>query len=551
MSVSDGEKVNAAVTNAAFVSRTTDSNTTGVLALDNVSSGGTISNAQQQINDNEATGTTNAGNIASNTANIATNTADIATNASDIANKIDTSEKGAVNGVATLDGSGRMPSAQLPTSATEYKGAWNASTNTPTLIDGTGTNGDLYRVSVAGSQDLGSGSIAFGVGDALIYNGTIWERIPADDAVTSVNTQTGVVVLDTDDISEGVNKYANGSIDTHSDVDTTSVAPTDGQVLTWVDANSAWENKAPAGGGTSGDDTGLIANASIAASVAAGALTIELKQKDGSTDPTALAPATVAMRSSTLTSGAINLREVTSALSLVVPVGATLGHGSGEDEYIYVYVLDNAGTLELAISSVYKDTAILHSTIAMTDNADDSGLFSTTARASVPIRLISRMRSNQVVTGTWALVPSEIVMVTPDLDIVPEDRISTSGNPNTAIGANVAFTDEFSFILGPGKYKMSGTNVYTNTATVGLDTRVAIVISDTAGDSLANTTTGINYNVSNFYVGGTANRLETVYIVDYEVTVTDSTTFYYKYRNTGSTSITFANYALDVRRLKL
>lgn len=58
-----------------------------------------------------------------------------------------------------------------------YKGAWNASTNTPTLADGAGVNGDNYLVSVAGTQNLGSGAIIFTVGDLVIYNGTIWQKI--------------------------------------------------------------------------------------------------------------------------------------------------------------------------------------------------------------------------------------------------------------------------------------------------------------------------------------------------------------------------------------
>ena len=87
--------------------------------------------------------------------------------------RISESDKGVADGVASLDGTGRIPSGQLPTSATEYLGAWNASTNTPALSDGSGTNGDMYRASVAGTQDLGSGSETYGVGDAIIYNGSI------------------------------------------------------------------------------------------------------------------------------------------------------------------------------------------------------------------------------------------------------------------------------------------------------------------------------------------------------------------------------------------
>lgn len=122
---------------------------------------------------------------------------------SELANYIETSEKGAPNGVAELDAGGKVPATQLPNSIMEYKGNWDASTNSPTLADGTGDPGDVYRVSVAGTQDLGSGPITFNVGDFVIYSGTIWEKSINSNEVVSVNGYTGVVDLDTDDIDEG------------------------------------------------------------------------------------------------------------------------------------------------------------------------------------------------------------------------------------------------------------------------------------------------------------------------------------------------------------
>lgn len=59
----------------------------------------------------------------------------------------------------------------------EFKGNYDASSNTPTLADGTGNAGDVYRVNVAGTQDLGSGSQTFAIGDWVVYNGTIWENL--------------------------------------------------------------------------------------------------------------------------------------------------------------------------------------------------------------------------------------------------------------------------------------------------------------------------------------------------------------------------------------
>lgn len=68
--------------------------------------------------------------------------------------------------------------AAMAAESLNYRGAWNASTNTPTLADGTGTAGDFYEVSAAGTRSLGSGSIAFVLGDFVVYDGAVWARTP-------------------------------------------------------------------------------------------------------------------------------------------------------------------------------------------------------------------------------------------------------------------------------------------------------------------------------------------------------------------------------------
>jgi len=60
--------------------------------------------------------------------------------------------------------------------ALNYKGTWNASTNTPTLASGVGTQGDYYVVSVAGSTNL-DGITNWGVGDWATFNGSVWQRV--------------------------------------------------------------------------------------------------------------------------------------------------------------------------------------------------------------------------------------------------------------------------------------------------------------------------------------------------------------------------------------
>jgi hypothetical protein len=109
---------------------------------------------------------------------------------------------GAANGVATLDGGGTVPTSQLPAAvlgAVKYQGTWNATTNVPTLASGVGTQGYYYVVATAGSTNL-DGITSWAVGDWAIYNGTAWQKIDNTDAVTSVNSLTGTVVLTASDV---------------------------------------------------------------------------------------------------------------------------------------------------------------------------------------------------------------------------------------------------------------------------------------------------------------------------------------------------------------
>ena len=123
-----------------------------------------------------------------------------------LANYVPTSEKGANNGVATLDAGGKVPATQLPSSLMSYEGTFDAS-STPAspLLNGdvAADVGMVYLASVAGSYNFGAGAISFNVGDWAIYNGTIWQKSLNSNAVVSVNSQTGVVTLNSDNIAEG------------------------------------------------------------------------------------------------------------------------------------------------------------------------------------------------------------------------------------------------------------------------------------------------------------------------------------------------------------
>lgn len=58
----------------------------------------------------------------------------------------------------------------------DYKGTWNASTNSPALVSSVGTKGDYYVVSVAGSTTL-NGESSWGVGDWVVFNANTWQKV--------------------------------------------------------------------------------------------------------------------------------------------------------------------------------------------------------------------------------------------------------------------------------------------------------------------------------------------------------------------------------------
>ena len=121
-----------------------------------------------------------------------------------LALKLDSSVRGANNGVASLDAGGKVPVSQLPSSVMEFKGVFDPAS--ATFTDATGNAGDVYLASVAGSYDAGSGSITYAIGDWAVHNGTIFQKSLNSNAVVSVNSQTGIVSLNTSHISATTDK---------------------------------------------------------------------------------------------------------------------------------------------------------------------------------------------------------------------------------------------------------------------------------------------------------------------------------------------------------
>lgn len=139
----------------------------------------------------------------------------------------------------------------------------------------------------------------------------------------------------------------------------------------------------------------------VTGSVAANALTCTLS-------PTALD-----FRSNSLTSGAVNTRTVAAAISVVVPSTATLGSIAATLSRLVLLAIDNAGTVELAVVNIAGGNNLDETTLISTTSISAAAtaanvIYSMTARASVPFRVVGYVESTQTVAGTWATAPSTI-----------------------------------------------------------------------------------------------------------------------------------------------
>lgn len=184
---------------------------------------------------------------------------------------------------------------------------------------------------------------------------------------------------------------------------------------------------------TNSNSARFIENAGVSTSVGASALTLTLTQSDGSTAPSSGSGSVrVPFRSGTLNNGSFSIQSFTATASVVVPSGATLGHTSAKDEYIYLYAIYDGTNLELAVSGARRfEEHLTFNTTSLSAASDDRNtLYSTTARTGVRIRLVARLVSNQTTAGTYAAVPTNI-------DINPIVRNKVYAQYETAAGQSI------------------------------------------------------------------------------------------------------------------
>lgn len=139
----------------------------------------------------------------------------------------------------------------------------------------------------------------------------------------------------------------------------------------------------------------------IGASVSSNAMTVNLQ------------PCFIDFRATSLGSGTINSRSVSTAISLVVPAGATLGTASAVQSRIMLLAILGPSNVELAVVNLsggvnLDETTLINTTAITSGSGANNVIYSTTSRTGVPFRVLGYVESTQTTAGTWATVPSTI-----------------------------------------------------------------------------------------------------------------------------------------------
>lgn len=170
----------------------------------------------------------------------------------------------------------------------------------------------------------------------------------------------------------------------------------------------------------------------ISASVLSNALTVGMQ------------PDILDFRAASLGSGTVNRRTVTTALSLSVPAGATLGTQNGVQNQIAVLAIDNAGTVQLGVvnmaGGINLDETTLINTTAITSGSNSATVvYSSSALVGVPFRVVGFVQSTQAVAGTWVTVPSA-VQGQGGQAIIGAAKISLAAVQTTTSGTAIDYT---------------------------------------------------------------------------------------------------------------
>lgn len=267
-------------------------------------------------------------------------------------------------------------------------------------------------------------------------------------------------------------------------------------------------------------------NMGLSASAVGGALTVNVTQSNGSA-ATSSSPVLVPFRSTTATSGAVTWSTISSALSLTVPSGATLGTSNGTSFRVWLFLGYNGGTPEIGVATCSNATSIfpcasweslLVTSTTISAGATSAGtLYAGTGVTLDAVRIIGYcdFANGLATAGTWASACTALQVFGPGIKKPGEQvqRITTTlgtlASGTTAIPDDntipqisegdqylsqaITPSSSMNLLTIDSKLNVSSTSVVTLTAALFRDaTANAIAAGSNYATGLANVQNAIN-----------------------------------------------------------
>lgn len=281
-----------------------------------------------------------------------------------------------------------------------------------------------------------------------------------------------------------------------------------------------------------------LANFAIDAVASGSAYTIAVKQQSLSDPSTGASAVKYGIRSTTATTGSYTQQSVTSALSITIPSGATMGMASGVAGYLYVYMLDYDNTPKICVSgSQIFDQGSLQTSVAIGTGSDSGNVLYCDSNYTKPVRLIGRILISEATAGTWSSEESEISLW-PFHDLRGESLCVTTAEaawPSTADNY-VDLSAAITVPAGEWDFHWNANLRNSNTTTT---TRLIIFIGTATGTSSAGIAVGNKIDATPVPNANT-NRFS-FSVPGWRTTVATATTFYLK----GLASTSYSNLNIE------
>lgn len=181
-------------------------------------------------------------------------------------------------------------------------------------------------------------------------------------------------------------------------------------------------------------------NFALVASVTGNALTVALKGVDGN-DPSASNPVYVPFRNATAATGTPSYLAITSALSLVISNGSTMGFTSAVAGRLWIVIFNDGGTARLGLVNCRSGVNIMSLRPGIASSTAEGGaggadsaqvIYTGTAVTSKAMTVLGYLEATEATAGTWATTPSLIKLWQPG-DPLPGDVVQIRRNDTGAV----------------------------------------------------------------------------------------------------------------------